>query len=328
MNIKDKPSQNPLAITNAFNSYFSSVAEDLLNKNFTGANSTNNNNDPLAFIHRNFSQLQSSVYLKKTTTHEINKIIHSLKSKDFYGYDEISTRILKIIAPYILSPLTYIFNKILSTGVFPDRLKFSEVRPLFKKGDKTEFCNYRPISLLPSFSKIIEKIICRRLYNYLNNNNILVDQQHGFRKKLSTKTAIFTLINNVLLSFKRRNFTGGIFCDLQKAFDCINHAILLHKIKLYGISGTANKLMESYLENRYQRVSVYNNKPLKLSSNWVHVKHGVPQGSILGPLLFPIYINNLSLSINKLANPILFADDTTIIISNANTRNFKTILIQ
>jgi len=294
MNIKDKPSQNPLAITNAFNSYFSSVAEDLLNKNFTGANSTNNNNDPLAFIHRNFSQLQSSVYLKKTTTHEINKIIHSLKCKDSYGYDEISTRILKIIAPYILSPLTYIFNKILSTSVFPDRLKFSEARPLFKKGDKTKFSNYTPISLLTSFSKTMEKIIFKRLYDYLNDN-ILVDHQYGFRKKLSTKTATYTLLNNVLLSFERRNFIGGIFCDLQKAFDCVNHKILLDKMKLYRISGTANKLMESYLDNRYQRMSVYNNKPPKLSSYWVHVKHGVPQGLILGPLLFLIYIKMIFL---------------------------------
>jgi hypothetical protein len=100
--------------------------------------------------------------------HEIDKIIHSLKCKDSYGYDEVSTRILKISAPYILSPLTYICNKILSTAIFPDRLKFSEVKPLFKKGATTEFSNYRPISLLTSFSKVIEKIVYKRLYRYLN----------------------------------------------------------------------------------------------------------------------------------------------------------------
>jgi len=134
---------------------------------------------------------------------------------------------------------------------------------------------------------------------------------------------IYTLLNNVLLSFERRNFVGGIFCDLQKAFDCVNHEILLDKMKLYGISGIPNKLVKSYLESRYQRVSVYNNKPHNLSSSWIHVKHGVPQGLILGSLLFLIYINDLSLSINKLAKPILFADDTTIIISNANPDEFQ-----
>jgi len=113
---------------------------------------------------------------------------------------------------------------------------------------------------------------------------------------------------------ERRNFVGGLFCDLQKAFDCVSHELILEKMKLYGISGTANKLMESYLENRYQRVSVNNIKPHKLYSKWIHVKHGVPQGSVLGPLLFLIYKNDLSLSIDKLAKPILFADDTTIII--------------
>jgi len=173
--------------------------------------------------------------------HEIGKIIHSLKCKDSYGYDEISSRILKISAPYVLSPLTYIFNKILSTGIFPERLKFSEVRPLFKNGDITEFSNYRPISLLTSFSKIIEKIIYKRLYSYLNDNNILVDDQYGFREKLSTKMAIYTLLNNVLSSLGRKNLVGGLFCDLQKGSDCVNHEILLAKMKFYGISGTANK---------------------------------------------------------------------------------------
>ena len=129
MNIKDKPSRNPLVIANAFNNYFSSVAGNLFHRNFTGATKTSN--DPLTFIRKNFNQLPSSLYLKKTTTHEIKKIIRSLKRKDSHGYDEILTRILKISAPYVLSLLTYIFNKILSRGVFPDRLKFSEVRPLY-----------------------------------------------------------------------------------------------------------------------------------------------------------------------------------------------------
>ena len=191
MNINDKLSSNPLAIANAFNGYFSSLAENLLMKNFSGK-STVNNNDPVTYLWQNRSQLSSSIKLDNTTTHEIDKVIHSLKCKDSYGYDKISSRILKISAPYVLTPLTYIFNKVLSTGIFRKRLKFSEVRPLFKKGDTTEFSNYRRISLLTSFSKIIEKIIYKRLYNYLNDNNILVGDQYGFRAKLSTETAIHT----------------------------------------------------------------------------------------------------------------------------------------
>jgi len=143
-----------------------------------------------------------------------------LKCKDSYGYDEISSRILKINVLYVLYLLTHIFP---STAIFPERLKFSEVRLLFKKGDITEFSNYRPISLLTSFSQIIDKNIYKRLYNYLNDNNILVGDQYGFREKLSTETATYTLLNNVFSSFDRRNLVGGLFCDLQKAFDCVNH---------------------------------------------------------------------------------------------------------
>jgi hypothetical protein len=132
--------------------------------------------------------------LHNTTTHEINKLINSQKNKTSHGYDGISDKILKASAPFIISPLTYIFNKVLSTGVFPDRLKYSEVQPLFKKGKKTEITNYRPISLLTSFSKIIEKIIYKRLNSYLTDNNILANEQFGFRKNSTTNMAEFIYI--------------------------------------------------------------------------------------------------------------------------------------
>ena len=138
MNIKDKISSNPLTISNAFNSYFSSAAENLLIKHFSGKNIINNK-DSVSYLLQNFRQSFSVMKLRNTTTYEIEKIIHYLKCKNSYGYDEISRRILKASTPYVLSPLTCIFNKILSTGIFPDRLKFSEVKPLYKKGDKTEF---------------------------------------------------------------------------------------------------------------------------------------------------------------------------------------------
>ena len=141
------------------------------------------------------------------------------------------------------------------------------------------------MSLLPSFSKIIEKIICKRLYNYLKDNNLLVDDQYGFREKISTENAIYTLLNYILSELDTRNNIGSLFCDLQKAFDCVNHEILLSKMKFYGILGTANKLIESYLRNGYQRVLVNSNNSNKALSECVQVKHGLPQGSILGPLL-------------------------------------------
>ena len=140
---------NPVTIANAFNAYFSSVAEKIIKE--SSKNSHISNENPLSHLHHKFKQPTVPLRFKYTTTHEINSIIHTLKTKNSYGYDEVSSRLLKISAPYIISPLTFIFNKVLSTGVFPEGLKFSEVKPLFKNGSKTEFSNYRPIALLPVF---------------------------------------------------------------------------------------------------------------------------------------------------------------------------------
>ena len=137
--------------------------------------------------------------------------------------------------------------------MFPERLKYSEVKPLFKKGSTTELSNYRAISLLTSFSKIIEKIIYKRLYNYLLKHNILAKEQFGFREGLSTDTATYALLNSVLLSLDKKHLVRGLFCDLQKAFNCVNHHIRLAKLEFYGIAGTAYQLMRSYLKNRSQK---------------------------------------------------------------------------
>ena len=253
------------------------------------------------------------------STKEISLIIKSIKAKDTHGYDGIPTKILKISSNYITSPLTYICNKIILSGSFPDRLKFSVVKPVHKKGDKTNYTNYRPISLLTSFSKVFEKAIYTRLTEYLINNNLLVENQYGFQKGLATENAIFKLINEILNSLNNKMKIGSVVCDLQKAFDSVNHELLLDKLQNYGIKGKAKSLLESYLSNRYQRVQITNQYPnTNIQSNWSKITQGVPQGSILGLLLFLIFINDLPKAVEPTATPIMFADDTSILIKSPN----------
>ena len=201
----------------------------------------------------------------------------------------------------------------MSSGIFPTWLKFSQVVPIIKKSDKDKLTNYRPISLLTSFSKIFEKVIYKRLDNHMLFNNILAKEQYGFRNNTSTEKAMYQLTNNILKALDNKYLVGGIFCNLTEALDCVDHGILLDKLEYYSIKGSANNLMKSYLKDRHQRVVIRNKYSSTHYSRWNKITREVPQGSVLGPLLFLTYINDLPATINHISAPTLFADDTNII---------------
>ena len=232
-----------------------------------------------------------------------------MKSKNSSGKDEISNKLLKSIKGEISKPLTIIINECLETGIFPDALKVAKVKPLYKKGDNCCFNNYRPISLLPTISKIFERVMFTQLYSYFNNNNLLSEQQYGFRSQHSTELACVKLVDYIIRemdNIKDIKIPAAIFLDLSKAFDTLNFDILLHKLKYYGVDGTSLALIKSYLTNRYQYVPFENS-----DSELLEIVTGIPQGSILGPLFFSVFINDLVNSSNKFQF-LMYADDTTI----------------
>ena len=249
------------------------------------------------------------MFLGPVNEMEIYNVIMGLKNSNSVGVDEISANILKAVVNYVVKPITYLVNLSFEHGIFPDILKIAKVVPLYKKGDCHLVENYRPVSILSTVSKILEKVLCNNIVCFLSRFNILNKAQHGFRKNRSTNSAIFEFLNGLYENLDNNKRTIGLFMDLTKAFDLVDHSLLLDKLEAYGLKGKVNEYIKSYLRGRTQIVEID-----KIRSHPEEVKQGVPQGSVLGPLLFILFVNDLPTA-NDNKNIVMFADDNSCICS-------------
>ena len=232
------------------------------------------------------------------------------------GMDQLSIKLVKLAAPLITHAMTVMFNKLIALGTFPCEWKISKVTPVYKSGVREVMNNYRPISVISVVAKAVEKLVYNQLYEYFINNDMLTTSQHGFRPNHSTVSAILEIANKWFQNIDIGQLNGVVFLDLKKAFDTVDHGILPHKLYLYGIKGVAFNWFRSYSSNRKQYCQVNDHL-----SNPLEMICGIPQGSILGPLLFLIYVNDLPNCL-KYTKCNMFADDTQI---DASSNNIESI---
>nr|CAI5817739.1 unnamed protein product [Callosobruchus analis] len=274
----------------------------------------------------NITRNAATIFLHPFVEEELISLINrKLKSKASSGFDEIPSFIIKRSINVIVQPLVYLVNMSFAEGNFPDTLKVSKITPVFKKGDVHVMDNYRPIALSPAFSKIFEYCYLERLTHFLQAHKILIDNQFGFRSGCNTNDAIHGFIDSTVKHIESGEFPLGIFCDLSKAFDCVSHEILLIKAEKYGIRGKALDWMKNFLSNRSQYVSIKqqtkNGYLNNTASELLPYDIGVPQGSILGPMLFILFINDITDNLDF--NLYLFADDATASICEKNTASME-----
>lgn len=297
--VNKKQISDTASLADHFNTFFTNIGADLTEKlDCTGKRPVE------SYLTSNFNH---SFEFKTISEARVIEYFITLKSKTSYGHDGISSHLLKAICPAIFKPLTHCINRSIISGVFPTNLKLARVLPVFKnKGDPHLMTNYRPISLLPAASKIYEKALYDQIYEYFTLHKLMLNSQYGFRKKHSTEHAAIEIIDRLMEEIDNKNIPIAIFLDLSKAFDTLNHDILLKKLKYYGFKDNALSLMHSYLVNRKQFVEI---EKIKSTTNTIIT--GVPQGSILGPLLFLICINDIDKA-SQIFKFILYADDSTL----------------
>lgn len=309
----------PSEVANCFNSFFSTIAQKTLQDHNNTQNAALDKYQPPPPTEQTFN-------FKPATPQEILKIIETLKPKSSSGVDNISAKIIKACKNELLNPLTLITNKSLVQGTFPNQLKIAKIYPKYKSGPINETNSYRPISLISTFSKIIEKVVLVRLLNYLELHKLLTNQQHGFLKGRSTATALIQLTEHIIDQLEEGCTATCLFLDFSKAFDCLNHEQLLKKLEHLGIRGTAQNWFRSYLTNRKMVVeisSVQNNIVQRFQSTTAEIHRGVPQGSVLGPVLFLLLTNDMPSWLGDICHTVMYADDTALTIANKSIETLQ-----
>uniref|UniRef100_A0A8C5WCG1 Reverse transcriptase domain-containing protein n=1 Tax=Leptobrachium leishanense TaxID=445787 RepID=A0A8C5WCG1_9ANUR len=317
--VNNQTVQHPLDVANAFNNYFVGCTTTLIAKlgNDTQSERPQTGQAPPT-VQRPCNAEKFS--FRPVAVIVITKLLHNQKIKYQSGPDQIPAMLLKISAPAIAKPVATLINESLTTGYIPKLWKTARVVPIHKSGDNTLVSNYRPKSLLPAMSKILEKCVYTQLRDYSEYRNYLTPDQSGFRPNHSTTTALLKVCNDIQAGMEQGNLTGAIFLDFAKAFDTVDHGILLQKLKNSGIGDSTLTWFQSYVSDRSQYVSISDSTSLPLL-----VTCGVPQGSKLGALLFTIFIKDLP-NVCKASTVHMYADDTVIYTSQPNLPQLEAVL--